>query len=222
MPGKWERKTYKPKYLPPLHHHSPDGTVTPLHFDNCHFNDLPRFTSTVHPLIVILFLKISSPDIYGAPPSIQENAITPLTEVCGSWPCWIHNRFVPLPTSSNRKRDDSAPIPCYCPLCSAEDSQSSNATLESDSSSALDLDVNLKSNPSDLCTTNDDLVVSWQRRLEKDAIHQLPDADGAVIEYAQETVPSPEDVPRRLKEEDDKRWILAKSTVNSHRAKWRR
>ncbi|KAK1226174.1 hypothetical protein PQX77_010850 [Marasmius sp. AFHP31] len=195
MPGRWERKTYKPEYLPHLYHHSPDGTVTPLHFDNCHFNDLPRFTSTVHPLIVILFLKMRLPDIFGVPPSIREHAIMPLIEICGRWPCWLHNRFVPLPTSPKRKH--------------------------SDNSSAPDFDV--ESNTSDLYFTSEDLVASWQRKLEKDAsIHQPPDTDGAVVEYAQETVLSPEDVSRQLKEEDDKRWVLAKPAMSLHRAKWRR
>ncbi|KAK1226173.1 hypothetical protein PQX77_010849 [Marasmius sp. AFHP31] len=219
MPAHRQWKSFKPSYLPPLYHHTPDGTVVPLDFDSYEYEDLPRFTAMVHPLVVVLFLKMSPPDIHGHPPTIQEGVITHLVKIIANWPCWIHNRFVPPPLFPKRKRNDSDSIPCYCPLCFAEPSESSSITPESEYSSSVHSDILPAHDAPDLYSTNADMVTSWQGQLEDVGVHRLHGGDNLIVEYARESVESPEDVLRRLKEEDGKRWSLATSVIDANRTK---
>ncbi|KAJ8078089.1 hypothetical protein PM082_000295 [Marasmius tenuissimus] len=117
--GPWEYILFSTKApgsnIPPLYYRSPDGTTTAFHFDLSDPENLPHFTSTIHPLVVLFFRRIHHLFREYVAPSLHDPVVQPVRELTDSWPYWIHNRFLPEVTSPIRKRPDADY--CRCADC---------------------------------------------------------------------------------------------------------
>ncbi|KAG7085330.1 hypothetical protein E1B28_002897 [Marasmius oreades] len=137
--GPWEYALFatKGKVSPPLFHRSHDGSTTPLSLDDSasDYDALPRFTSMIHPLVVILFRVCNQIGSRRVEKSLEPHVITPITNVFLEWPLWTHNRFLPMLTSPKRKRPASDTCGCTdCGRWEYSESSTSGSSSQADSS----------------------------------------------------------------------------------------
>ncbi|ESK88766.1 hypothetical protein Moror_17154 [Moniliophthora roreri MCA 2997] len=231
FPGSFDHKTLKPKYLPPLFQRSPNGKMEPLIFNSHDYDTLPRITAMIHPTIALLLIVLVPLDPYHAPEGLKENALLPSTRIVGAWPLWSHNRFKPEPTSPKRKRSRSeSEITCKCTLCaqtSSFESSSSSGTYASDLDSSDDgerVSLPVGGDPEEDGKVELD-VAAWAGKivlpLTHSGVDDLDDLedDPLLRTYAQESALAPEQVRKVLKEEDKKRNVLAKPTLEELRCR---
>ncbi|ESK90136.1 hypothetical protein Moror_7806 [Moniliophthora roreri MCA 2997] len=226
FPGRFDHKTLKPKYLPPLYQRSSDGEMLPLTLDAHNYDSLPRISSMVHPAIAILVLTLYQPDALHSPQSLKENVVFPIIKIVGIWPHWSHNRFKPEPTSKRKRRrsETSDTITCKCTLCvydSSSEPSSSSGTYASDIDSsdsgervALPVGDIEKDGKVDLD------VVAWAQTVILPPLYDDSDemSDNELLRtYAQESALALEQVKKTLKEENGKRNKLAAPTLEKVR-----
>ncbi|KAG7088027.1 hypothetical protein E1B28_012064 [Marasmius oreades] len=225
IPGLWNRKTKKSESLPPLYDRSPNGVVVPFSFDDCDYDTLPRFTSAVHPLIVVLSLRMNPPDSHPTK-SIQEKLILPLKRITWNWPDWEHNRFVPLPNTQFKREYNPGgqKLVCRCMFCSlgkpitenhSNSSGASSPELEDTCTDAADEMEELEEESrteeyKELSRIANKRIAIWRGPLEGVAyVHDDVEHDGILAQYAQECTDAADKVMLRQEEERAKREILA-------------
>ncbi|KAG7086571.1 hypothetical protein E1B28_002518 [Marasmius oreades] len=215
LPGRWNLTTKKIWLLPPLFNRSSDGTHIPFSFEDCGYDTLPRFTSFVHPLIVIMLHNINTPDNHPTP-AIQEALVTPLKKVLGKWPQWRHNRFLPMPnTRFKSKYDVGRKIFCLCvhclknpPSASAVSSSKLEDTCTDDAEEA-EKECS-KEEYKELSRIANERIALWRGSLEGVAfIHDDAKHDDILEWYAKECTDAADRVMLRQEEERAKREALA-------------
>ncbi|ESK85860.1 hypothetical protein Moror_2352 [Moniliophthora roreri MCA 2997] len=220
FPGRFDHKTLKPEYLPPLYQRSSNGQMSLLTLNAHSYDTLPRMSLMVHPTIAILLLKLYQPDALHSPQSLKENVIFPIIRIVGKWPHWSHNRFKPLPTSKRKRRRSEASngISCKCTLCVYD--SSSDEEEEDSGTNASDFD----SSDSGENVGNVDLdVAAWAQKvvlLPASSGYDYSDGisdDELLRTYAQESALAPGQVKKALKEENQKRSVLAAPTLKEVR-----
>ncbi|KAI3620967.1 hypothetical protein WG66_008840 [Moniliophthora roreri] len=227
FPGRFDHKTLKPEYLPPLYQRSSNGQMSPLTLDAHNYDTLPRMSLMIHPTIAILLLKLYQPDALHSPQSLKENVIFPIIKIVGKWPHWSHNRFKPLPTSKRKRRRSEASdgISCKCTLCvydsSSEDEEESlSGTYASDfdSSDSGEHVVLPVGNTENVGNVDLDVAAWAQKVILPPASSRYDDSDEISDDellriYAQESALAPEQAKKALKEENKKRNVLAAPTL---------
>ncbi|KAG7088046.1 hypothetical protein E1B28_012080 [Marasmius oreades] len=214
LPGRWDTKTKKSESLPPLFNRSSDGAFTPFFFDDRDFDTLPRFTSTVHPLIVVLLLRMNVPDNHPSQ-TIQEKLIAPLKKVFRKWPQWEHNRFLPMPnTKFKREYNAGGKIVCRCIYCSKNTPSTSTASSsELEDTCTDDEEVEKEGREEEykeLSRIANERISVWRGCLEGVASnHDDVKHDDILDRYAQECTDAADKVMLRQEEERAKREALA-------------
>ncbi|ESK90997.1 hypothetical protein Moror_16395 [Moniliophthora roreri MCA 2997] len=230
--GRFDHKTLRPKYLPPLFQRISDGKAESLNLD-ADYDNLPRITSMIHPAIAIFLLELQVPDPLYAPQSLKENIIFPMINIVGIWPSWSHNPFKPFPTSSSsskrkRSRSELSDITCKCTLCAhSSESSSSFGTYASDfnSSDGEELIALLPAGEDAEDGKVDLDVTAWAGKVILPRAHSSDDDlddnedDELLRTYAQESALAPEQAKKALKEEDEKRNALAEPTLEELRCR---
>ncbi|KAG7088026.1 hypothetical protein E1B28_012063 [Marasmius oreades] len=216
LPGRWDRKTKKIRSLPPLFNRSPDGNLTPFPFEDCDYDALPRFTSFVHPLIVIMLNRINMPNNHPASMAIQEKLIAPLKKVLRKWPQWQHNRFLPMPnTKFKREYDAGQKIICHCTFCSKNGSSTSTASSPELADTCTDDAEEVEEESrmeeyKELSRIANERIAVWRGCLEGVVfIHGDVEHDGILDRYGQECTDAADKVMLRQEEERAKREKLA-------------
>ncbi|KAG7088045.1 hypothetical protein E1B28_012079 [Marasmius oreades] len=215
IPGRWDRRTKKSEFLPPLFDCSPDGTLVPVSFDDCDYDTFPRFTSAVHPLIVIMLHRMNVPDNHPST-AIRDKLITPLKKVLFKWPHWEHNRFLPMPnTKFKREYNVGREIACLCTYCLENTSSTSTASSSEleDTCTADEEEVEKEGREEEykeLSRIAKERISVWRGCLEGVAsIHDDVKHDDMSDRYAQECTDAADKVMLRQEEERAKREALA-------------
>ncbi|KAG7088042.1 hypothetical protein E1B28_012076 [Marasmius oreades] len=215
IPGRWDTRTKKSEFLPPLFDCSSDGTLVPFSFDDCDYDTLPRFTSAVHPLIVVMFHRMNIPDNHPSR-TIQEKLIEPLKKVFRKWPQWQHNRFLPMPnTKFKREYDVGRKIVCRCIYCSKNTPSTSTASSSELEDTCTDDEEEVEKEGreedyKELSRIANERISVWRGCLEGVAsIHDDVKHDDILDRYAQECTDAADKVMLRQEEERVKREALA-------------
>ncbi|KAL0070073.1 hypothetical protein AAF712_002970 [Marasmius tenuissimus] len=200
--GPWEYVLFPTKgrgTLPPLFRSMPDGKTTSLLLDTSDFNNLPRFKSMVHPIFVIFLRRLHPLGSMHVERCLAGHVIDPVDKVLLEWPLWTHNRFLPVRSSSKRKR--SRAISCDCSDCmedecssSSEDAESSNGCSESSDDSESWRDPESVKE----VTKDDSRVKNWSRQTEKSS--EDPESDPILEQYSMEASPPVAEILGRLDE----------------------
>ncbi|KAG7088047.1 hypothetical protein E1B28_012081 [Marasmius oreades] len=214
MPGRWDRKTKKSS-LPPLFDCSPDGTLIPFSFDDCDYDTLPRFTSVVHPLIVIMLHRMNIRDDHPSM-TIQEKLIAPLEKVLCKWPEWQHNRFLPMANAKfKREYDVGRKIVCRCLRCLENTPSTTTASSSELEDTYTDDEEEVgkegrEDEYKELSRIANERISVWRGCLEGVASnHDDVKHDDILDRYAQECTDAADKVMLRQEEERAKREALA-------------
>ncbi|KAK1235636.1 hypothetical protein PQX77_001121 [Marasmius sp. AFHP31] len=173
--GPWEYVLFPTKgrgTLPPLFQRLPDGNTTSFLLDTSDFNNLPRFKSMVHPLFVVFLRWLHPLGSMQVERCLAGHVIDPVDKITIKWPFWTHNRFLPVRSSSKRKR--SRAISCDCTDCLEDDCSSSSEDAESSSG----------------CSESSDDSESWR---DPETVKEVTKDDSRVKNWSQQTEKSPED-----------------------------
>ncbi|KAJ8078104.1 hypothetical protein PM082_000310 [Marasmius tenuissimus] len=205
--GPWEYVLFPTKEIDnilSLFYRLPDGTTTPLHFDTSTYESLPRFTSMIHPLIVVFHRDLHALRRNRVQPWLVEPLIRPMQRIVLRWPTWTHNRFLPKPTSPKRKRPGAESC-CRCQDCTKWEytcSSSSNSGSERSSSHCSDSSDDSESwrdpEPTVEVIKDDSRVRDWARQTEKPFDDH--GSDPVLEQYSLEEAPSLDAVLGRLDE----------------------
>ncbi|KAG7085334.1 hypothetical protein E1B28_002900 [Marasmius oreades] len=190
--GPWEYVLFVTKgmkALPPLFHRSLDGSTAPLSLDESvsDYNALPRFTSMIHPLVVIFFRLRNPIGSHCVEKSLEPHVIAPITRVFLEWPLWTHNRFLPMLTSPKRKRPGASDT-CGCSDCEEwEYSESSTSGSSSQADSSEDSESWRDPVPVEEVIKDDARVKDWS--LQAEGPSEGDGSDPILEQYSRE--PSP-------------------------------
>ncbi|KAK1235644.1 hypothetical protein PQX77_001129 [Marasmius sp. AFHP31] len=208
--GPWEYVLFSTKGrepLPPLFHRMPNGNTSPLSLAVSDCDSLPRFTSMIHPLVVLFFRKLHSIGSYRVERSLSKHVIEPMETVFLRWPIWTHNHFLPKLTSPKRKRSGASDC-CGCPDCKrweysddstsgssshGDTSEASTGSDSSDDSESWRDPVSVKE-----VTEGDSRVKEWSLKTEKPPINH--DSDPILEQYSLEASPPTAEIFGRLDE----------------------
>ncbi|KAJ8078254.1 hypothetical protein AAF712_002877 [Marasmius tenuissimus] len=192
--------------LPALFHRSLDGSITPLHLDTSDPKALPRFTSMIHPLVVILHRKLNDIGRDQVDPSLLDHVFRPMQQLMIRWPSWTHNRFMPQPTSPKRKRPG---IDVPCPYSSSDSECSSSYTSRSSDDSESWRDPE----PVKEVTKHDPRIESWSRQTKTPSDHAA--SDPVLEQYSMEVSRPTAEVLARLDEAMGLRYERLKLILDS-------
>ncbi|KAL0070028.1 hypothetical protein AAF712_002925 [Marasmius tenuissimus] len=207
--GPWEYilipyEEVKKEDLPQLYQLS-GGTTVPINYDPDNFDTLPRFTSSLHPLVGLYYLMRMMLNIYCYSEGIRHGILTLFQEYEESVPFFLDCPFAPRPPSPKRSYSQSSSDEdeetCECSHCSrpALDSECLSAE-EMEEEEEQDHQPNV---PQD--------VTEW-------ALHVLPTSQDALDSNDTrkddgEISSRFDEVFSRLEEENRKRLQLAKSIL---------
>ncbi|KAJ8078106.1 hypothetical protein PM082_000312 [Marasmius tenuissimus] len=208
--GPWEYALFSTKgrgALPLLFHCIPDGTTTPLSLAVSDYNTLPRFMSTIHPLVVIFFTELHSIGSHRVERPLAAHVIAPMDDILLEWPLWTHNRFLPKLASPKRKRPDSSSC-CGCSDCrkweytDCSTTSSSARETRSEASTGSDSSDDSESwrDPEAVreVTTDDSRVKEWSRQTETQSDDGK--SDPVLEQYSLEASPPVAEILGRLDE----------------------
>ncbi|KAK1222386.1 hypothetical protein PQX77_014782 [Marasmius sp. AFHP31] len=208
--GPWEYVLFATKgtgKLPPLFHRLPHGSTVPLPLASLDYDNLPRFTSTTHPLVVIFSRKMHFISSSGVDSSLAEHVIEPMEDILLKWPLWTHNRFLPKLTSPKRKRSGAFDC-CACSDCErweysdCSTSSSNSRETRSEASTASDSSDDSESwrDPASVkeVTEDDPRVKEWSLQTEKPSVNHH--SDPILEQYSLEASPPTAEIFGRLDE----------------------
>ncbi|KAJ8078067.1 hypothetical protein PM082_000273 [Marasmius tenuissimus] len=201
--GVWEYILFSTKgrgrSVPPLYRRLPDGTTTPFLFDLSDPEKLPHFTSTIHPLFVLFFRKLTMISIMRVEPSLWEHVGHPVQKMTNRWPLWTHNRFLPQITWPIRKRPAAADY-CRCEECRKWECGSSSGSEEVSTPSDSSDDSEPWRDPNSVkeFAQDDSRVKTWS--LQTESSSEECEFDPVLEQYSLEATRPFEEVLERLGE----------------------
>ncbi|KAJ8078187.1 hypothetical protein PM082_000393 [Marasmius tenuissimus] len=169
--GPWEYilipyEEVKKEDLPQLYQLS-GGTTVPINYDPDDFDTLPRFTSSLHPLVGLYYLMRMMLNIYCYSEGIRHGVLTLFQEYEESVPFFLDCPFAPRPPSPKRSHSQSSSDEdeetCECSHCSrpALDSECLSAEEWRKRRSRTINQMYLKTSPSGLCMSYPLLKTPW-------------------------------------------------------------
>ncbi|KAL0065385.1 hypothetical protein AAF712_007591 [Marasmius tenuissimus] len=208
--GPWEYVLFSTKGrepLPPLFRRMPDGSTIPLSLAVSDYDNLPRFISTIHPLVVIFFRKLHLIGSHRVERPLSEHVIEPMRKIFLRWPLWTHNRFLPRLTSPKRKRPGASDS-CGCPDCkrweysdcstSSSSSREARSEASAGSESSDDSESWRDPEPVKEVAKDDFCVKEWSLQTERSSDNHP--SDPILEQYSMEASPPVAEILGRLDE----------------------
>ncbi|KAK1221259.1 hypothetical protein PQX77_015919 [Marasmius sp. AFHP31] len=196
--------------VPRLYHRTLTG-MTPITFDTNDFDSLPRFTSSAHPLFVMLHLIFNLPEARHYSSTIEQQVFVPFVSYELAWPISMDDPFLPRSpkrTHSEISEDEDSEAPCNCSHCRQTPDLDPDCVSASDGCSLESVidDTNARPyiHPG---------VQSWAEGLEPSHDGGSNSDDDLLLSYTREPTKTLTEVMGGLKEEDVHRERLANQVL---------